>query len=166
MRLHRCAEIGCRELIKIGLDYCDKHYQKRMQSYKVRQAKAEALNAKTLRGQHDRFEYNKQYNAEVRPELGHEFYQSKQWKRISRYIKQRDMYTDAVDGRVYDQGDLIVDHCIPRRLLDSKAEQYDLNNLWLLSRSHHSHKTAIEKKMSDGKLKHISRDWWIKVLKD
>ncbi|MCT4420720.1 HNH endonuclease, partial [Leuconostoc falkenbergense] len=29
-----------------------------------------------------------------------------------------------------------------------------------------NHKTAIENKMSDNKLKHLSRDWWIKVLKD
>ncbi|MBZ5977359.1 HNH endonuclease [Leuconostoc gelidum subsp. gelidum] len=166
MRLHRCAEVSCRELIKLGFDYCDKHYQQRMNDYHDRKSKAQALSARTLRGKHDVTERDREYNSEVRPELGHEFYQSKQWERISRYIKQRDMYVDAVDGMVYDQGNLIVDHIVPRRLLDTNAEQYDINNLWLLSRSHHNHKTAIEQKMNDNKLKHISRDWWIKVLKD
>lgn len=165
MRLHRCAEVGCRELIKLGFDYCDKHYSKRISAYQVVQAKADALASQTLRGQHDKAEYFKQYSETVRPELGHEFYQSKQWERISLYIKQRDMYVDAVDGKVYDQGNLIADHIIPRRLL-AKYEQLNMDNLWLLSRSHHSHKTAIENKMSDEKLKHLSRDWWIKVLKD
>ncbi|WP_294976410.1 HNH endonuclease [uncultured Leuconostoc sp.] len=164
MRLHRCAEVGCRELIKLGFDYCDEHYSKRMTAYHQRQTKSEALRSITLQGQHAKAEYDKQYNTEVRPELGHAFYQSKQWERISKFIKQREMYVDAADGRVYDQGNLIVDHLIPRRLLD-KSEQYNMDNLWLLSRSHHNHKTAIENKMSDEKLKHVSREWWIKILK-
>lgn len=166
MRLHRCAEVGCRELIKLGFDYCDIHYSKRMSAYQDRLAKADTLASKTLHGQHAKAEYLKQYNENVRPELGHEFYQSKQWERISLYIKQRDMYTDAVDGKVYDQGDLIADHVVPRRLLKTKAEQFDSHNLWLLSRSHHSHKTAVESRMSDEKLKHVSKEWWIKILKD
>ncbi|MGR8809954.1 HNH endonuclease, partial [Leuconostoc citreum] len=157
---------GCRELIKLGFDYCDEHYSKRMASYHDRRAKADELNSRTLRGQHDKSEQTKQYNDEVRPELGHEFYKSKQWIRLSLYIKQRDMYVDAIDGRGYDTGGLIVDHIIPRRLLKSKAEQLDVTNLWLLNRAHHNHKTAIENKITDEKLKHVSRDWWKKVLKD
>lgn len=166
MRLHRCAEIGCHELIKLGFDYCDKHYQSRMNSYHDRLKKSQELKSQTLRGQHDKLEYNRNYNENVRPELGHEFYKTTQWERISRYVKQRDMYTDSVDGKVYDQGDLIADHIIPRRLFNTTAEQLDMDNLWLLSRSHHSHKTAIEHKLSDEQLKHISREWWKKVLKD
>ncbi|MBZ1511639.1 HNH endonuclease [Leuconostoc mesenteroides] len=166
MRLHRCAEIGCHELIKLGFDYCDKHYQSRMNSYRDRLKKSQELKSQTLRGQHDKLEYNRNYNENVRPELGHEFYKTTQWERISRYVKQRDMYTDSVDGIVYESGDLIVDHVVPRRLLKTSAAQYDISNLWLLSRARHSHKTFIEQKMSDNKLRHLSRDWWIKVLKD
>lgn len=166
MRVHRCAEIGCHELIKLGFDYCDKHYQSRMNDYQNRKSEADKLSSKTLRGQHDIAERNREYNSSVRHELGHEFYNTKQWERISEYIKQRDMYTSSVDGRVYGKGDLIVDHLIPRRLLNTKAEQYDVNNLWLLTKAQHNHKTAIENKMSDNKLKHLSRDWWIKTLKD
>jgi 5-methylcytosine-specific restriction endonuclease McrA len=76
------------------------------------------------------------------------------------------MYTSSVNGRVYGKGDLIVDHLVPRRLLKTSAEQYDVSNLWLLTMSQHRHKTAIETKMSDEQLKHISREWWKKVLKD
>ncbi|MDM7539055.1 HNH endonuclease signature motif containing protein [Leuconostoc mesenteroides] len=166
MRLHRCAEIGCHELIKLGFDYCDKHYQSRMNSYRDRLKKSQELKSQTLRGQHDKLEYNRNYNENVRPELGHEFYKTTQWERISRYVKQRDMYTDSVDGIVYESGDLIVDHIVPRRLLTTKTEQYDISNLWLLSRARHSHKTFIEQKMSDNKLRHLSRDWWKKVLKN
>lgn len=166
MRLHRCAEIGCHELIQLGFDYCDKHYQLRINDYHNRKSEADKLSYKTLRGQHDIAERNREYNSSVRDELGHEFYNTKQWKRISEYIKQRDMYTSSVDGRVYGKGDLIVDHLIPRRLLNTMAEQYDVSNLWLLTKAQHNHKTAIENKMSDNKLKHLSRDWWIKILKD
>ena len=166
MRLHRCAEIGCHELIKLGFDYCDKHYQSRMNSYRDRLKQSQELKSQTLRGQRDKLEYNRNYNETIRPELGHEFYKTTQWERISRYVKQRDMYTDSVDGIVYESGDLIVDHIVPRRLLTTKTEQYDISNLWLLSRARHSHKTFIEQKMSDNKLRHLSRDWWIKVLKD
>ncbi|GIC70273.1 HNH endonuclease [Fructobacillus tropaeoli] len=166
MRLHRCAEAGCRELIKLGHDYCDQHYQTRMSAFDKKRKQDQELSSQTLRGQHERYCYFKKYNEEVRPELGHEFYQSKEWEKVSLHIKQRDMYTDAVDGRVYDQGNLIADHIVPRRLLKTKAEQLDVSNLWLLSRSHHSHKTAIEQKLSDSQLKHVNREWWIKVLKD
>ena len=166
MRLHRCAEIGCHELIKLGFDYCDKHYQSRMNSYRNRLKQSQELKSQTLRGQRDKLEYNRNYNENVRPELGHEFYKTTQWERISRYVKQRDMYTDSVDGIVYESGDLIVDHVVPRRLLKTSAEQYDISNLWLLSRARHSHKTFIEQKMSDNKLRHLSRDWWKKVLKN
>ncbi|TYC51130.1 HNH endonuclease, partial [Weissella muntiaci] len=43
--------------------------------------------------------------------------------------------------------------------------QYDTSNLWLLTRSQHNHKTAVEKKLNDNQLKKVSKDWWIKVLK-
>lgn len=162
VRLHRCAEIGCRELIKIGFSFCDKHYNKRMNDYHLERDAEKDLNSKTLRGRHDRIKYDET----IRPELGHEFYHTKQWTKISQYIKQRDMYVDAIDGRGYDTGELIVDHIVPRRLLDTKAEQYDVSNLWLLNRVHHNHKTAIENKIEDNKLRHLSREWWINALRD
>lgn len=166
MRLHRCAEVGCRELIKLGFDYCDTHYSKRMSAYQNTLSQANNLRARTLQGQMQMQERNRNYDKTRRDELGHEFYQSKQWTKVSQFVKQRDMYVDAVDGRGYDTGELIVDHIIPRRLLDTKVEQYDMANLWLLNRAHHNHKTAIENKLSDNKLKHLSREWWLKVLKD
>ena len=62
MRLHRCAEIGCHELIKLGFDYCDKHYQSRMNSYRDRLKQSQELKSQTLRGQRDKLEYNRNYN--------------------------------------------------------------------------------------------------------
>ncbi|MGO3535623.1 MAG: hypothetical protein ACTINR_05010, partial [Leuconostoc mesenteroides] len=47
MRLHRCAEIGCHELIKLGFDYCDKHYQSRMNSYRDRLKQSQELKSQT-----------------------------------------------------------------------------------------------------------------------
>ena len=47
MRRHRCAEIGCRELIKPGWTYCQPHYEARMNKYvHARQVNADR-NAKT-----------------------------------------------------------------------------------------------------------------------
>ncbi|MGO3590087.1 HNH endonuclease signature motif containing protein [Leuconostoc falkenbergense] len=166
MRLHRCAEVGCRELIKVGYDYCDKHYSKRLADYHVKREQTQALASRTLRGQQHVLERNRDYDSSKRQELGHEFYHSKQWTKISQYVKQRDMYVDAIDGRAYDTGDLIVDHIVPRRLLKTKTEQYNMDNLWLLTKVRHNHKTAIENKLSDNKLRHLSREWWLKVLKD
>ncbi|MCT3110846.1 HNH endonuclease, partial [Lactococcus lactis] len=54
---------------------------------------------------------------------------------------------------------------IPRRLL-SGMEQYNTDNLWLLTKSQHNKKTAIENKLSDQQLKNVGRDWWKKVLKN
>ena len=45
-------------------------------------------------------------------------------------------------------------------------EQYNTDNLWLLTKSQHNKKTAIENKLSDQQLKNVGRDWWKKVLKN
>lgn len=51
--MHRCAEIGCRELIKPGWTYCQPHYEARMKKYvHAKQANADR-NAQTLRGQYE-----------------------------------------------------------------------------------------------------------------
>ncbi|TVV27040.1 HNH endonuclease [Weissella cibaria] len=93
------------------------------------------------------------------------FYNTKQWKKISAYVKSRDGYADAINGRLWDEGDLIVDHIIPRRLLP-KDKHLDTSNLWLLTRAQHNHKTSVEKKLSENVLKHASREWWGNVLRE
>lgn len=163
MRLHRCASVGCRELIKLGYSYCDKHYQERLSNYKAQQAKQDDLMSKTLRGKHDKQLHDRKYNQEVRPELGHDFYTDKRWEKLSEAIKIQRAYTDEVTGKVHDKGEVIVDHIIPRRLCN-EDEAYAIDNLWVLSRATHNRKTYLESKMSDNQLKHVSKDWWIKVL--
>lgn len=163
MRAHRCAEIGCRELIPLRWDYCDKHYQLRMQKYIKAKQISNETKAKTLRGQRELAEQTKVYDKGRRYELHDGFYQSKQWTRVSEFVKQRDGYCDAIDGNLWDKGDLIVDHIIPRRLL-SKSEQLDTENLWLLTKRQHNHKTAVESKLNENVLKHAGRNWWINVL--
>ena len=96
--------------------------------------------------------------------MGHEFYQSIQWRKLSARIKVRDLYIDAVDNRVLGNNELIVDHIIPRRTAPELAMNED--NLWLLSREHHNRKTSIEQQMTDDELRHMTKEDWIKRLSD
>ncbi|QIL51240.1 HNH endonuclease [Weissella coleopterorum] len=164
MRMHRCAEIRCTELIPMKYDYCQKHYEARMQRFNQQRLNSQELSSRTLRGQQKLREATQSYDETTRQELHDGFYQSKQWEKIASYVKQRDGYLDGVDGKAWDKGDLIVDHVVPRRLL-GRDEQLNTDNLWLLTRSQHNHKTAVEKKLNDNQLKNISKNWWIKILK-
>jgi len=165
MRLHRCANVGCRELIPLKYSYCQKHYDERLGNYINQRAESKAKASLTLRGQHNQAEQNREYDQIRRKELHNGFYQDKRWSKISEYVKARDGYVDAIEGKAWDKGDLIADHIIPRRLL-SGMEQYNTDNLWLLTKSQHNKKTAIENKLSDQQLKNVGRDWWKKVLKN
>lgn len=165
MRLHRCANIGCRELIPLKHSYCQAHYNDRLDNYMAQRAKNKARASQTLRGKRDLAEQNRKYDQTRRKELHDGFYQSKQWTRIAEYVKQRDSYIDAIEGKTWDKGDLIADHIIPRRLLPG-VEQYNTDNLWLLTKAQHNLKTSIEKKLSDQQLKHVGRDWWKKILQN
>ena len=165
MRMHRCAEIGCRELIKTGWTYCQAHYEARMSKYVKAKQDSMEMKAKTLSGQHELSQTTKEYDATRRQELHDGFYNSKQWNKVSAFVKQRDGYRDAIDGKVWDVGDLIVDHIIPRRLLPVD-KQLEVDNLWLLTKAQHNHKTAVEKKLSVNVLKHAGRDWWAKILRE
>ncbi|MRM79457.1 HNH endonuclease, partial [Lactococcus lactis subsp. cremoris] len=51
MRLHRCANIGCRELIPLKHNYCQKHYDERLGNYINQRAESKAKASLTLRGQ-------------------------------------------------------------------------------------------------------------------
>lgn len=102
-------------------------------------------------------------NSNRSEELGHAFYQSTQWARLSARVKVRDLYTDSVNGLVYGKGELIVDHIVPR--LVDESRKLDESNLWLLNREHHNRKTAIEKRMTTEQLKRMTKNDWIKLLK-
>lgn len=156
MLVHRYNASGCRELVQTK--YCGRHEQESAQRY----AKWKATQPNTLKRRAETHEYDKT----TREELHDGFYHSKQWRKVSQFVKERDGYIGAIDGKLYDDGELIVDHIIPRRLLDNRVAMLDASNLWLLNRRQHKHKTDIEAKMSDTKLKHLNKNWWKKILKE
>lgn len=148
MKVSHCNQKFCRRLVPQGERYCSKH---------------KALHQWSGGSKKVTKDYYKRYNEVTRDQEANDFYHSKQWKTVRDYTVARDMYTDQVTGRVSDE--LICDHIVPRRLL-SKEEQLNTDNLWSLSRGTHTIKTRMEQHMTDNQLKHVSREWWKKVLKE
>ena len=155
-KVHFCSELRCQRVIQFDQRYCEQHAKLHQQERfdKLKQM--------------DRSDYFKHYNQEVRPEESNRFYSSKQWKQVSEYVKQRDMMTSGVTGKVLSDHDCITDHCVRRDLCSNPL---DTNNLWLLSKREHYFKTLIEQdtlKKPNGKqiLKHASKKWWIKVINE
>lgn len=148
MKVSHCNQIGCRKLVPQGQRYCDEHAK---------------LHQWTSGNNQQTKDYYKRYNKVNRDQKANDFYHSQQWKTVRDFVVARDIYTDQVTHEVSDE--LIVDHIIPRRLL-SAEQQLDTGNLWSLSRGTHTVKTRIEQHMTDNQLKHCSREWWEKVLKE
>lgn len=148
MKVSHCNERDCRELVKQGQRYCQVHAKLHQWSGGSQQVKKDGY---------------RDYNRNRRDQEANDFYHSKQWTSTRNYVIARDMYTDQVTGRV--SNELIIDHIVPRRLL-STDEQLDTSNLWSLSRGTHTIKTRMEQHMTDNQLKHCSKDWWTKVLKE
>lgn len=148
MKVSHCNQIGCRKLVPQGQRYCDEHAK---------------LHQWTGGNNQQTKDYYKRYNKVNRDQEANDFYHSQQWKTVRDFVVARDIYTDQVTHEVSDE--LIVDHIIPRRLL-SAEQQLDTGNLWSLSRGTHTVKTRIEQHMTDNQLKHCSREWWNKVLKE
>lgn len=154
MRVHQCNERGCRRVVPLHQRYCEEHAELH-QPYKGVDKQ-------------ERRRYYKAYNMNDRDKDANDFYHSKQWTTIRNYLVNRDMYTSSVSGKVINDHDLIVDHIIRRDLC---GDPLDVDNLWCLSRSEHAIKTQLEEsimKQPNGanKLKHISREWWIKAIKE
>lgn len=155
-KVHLCNEHFCNRVIPFSDRYCNEHAQLHQQERFEYLAKQ------------DRTDYYKHYNQEVRPEESSTFYNSTQWKKVSEYVRQRDMMTSGVTGKVLDDHDCITDHIVRRDLCSNPL---DTSNLWLLSRQQHYYKTQIEENIAkspngDNKLKHISREWWINAIKE
>ncbi len=112
MRVHRCAEIDYRVLLKNSWSYCEQHYGTCMNKYMKAKQVTFDQKARTLRWHYELSQSTKAYDSTRRQELHDGFYVSKQW----------------------DKDDLIVGHIIPRRLLP-KDRQLDTDNLWLLTKA-------------------------------
>ena len=169
MRVHRCNWIGCRELIPYDQKFCPLHEiaNQRQHEHYLQEMK-DSLKG-TRKARHDNQVAQAKYDAEVRDQDATAFYHSKRWVKLSRYVKVKQGYISEVSGQVLNDNDCQVDHIVKRSLLPVE-EQYNQDNLWLLSKHEHSIKTAIEAKMiRDGKsnvLTHLDKSWWTKVIRE
>lgn len=77
MRLHRCAEIGCRELIKNSWSYCERHYAARTDKYVEAKQVSFDQKTRTLHGQYELSRLTKTYDGTRRWEQHDGFYASK-----------------------------------------------------------------------------------------
>lgn len=163
MKMRRCKYgQGCRKLIPYDESYCDTHALV-MADIKKNEELEQSRLREVSQGYQQSERHTKYANSNRSMALGHAFYQSTQWARLSARVKVRDLYTDSVDRLVYGKGELIVDHIVPRLIDESRA--LDESNLWLLNREHHNKKTAIEKRMTTEQLKMMTKANWIKLLK-
>lgn len=151
-----CGFKYCHKVIPFNQRYCTQHAQEHQQERFEYLAKR------------DRTDYYKHYNQEVRPEESSTFYNSSQWKKVSEYVRQRDMMTSGVTGKIIISDKCVVDHIVAKRLCDNPL---DTDNLWLLTYQEHYYKTQIEENIAkspngENKLRHISREWWKRAIKE
>ena len=157
------------ELVPQGSKFCELHeVSNQRQREHYQQELSQSLKG-TLREAHLKRQAQAKYDAEVRNKQATAFYHSKRWIKLSRYVKVKASYTSAISGQVLNDNDCQIDHIVKRSLLPVE-EQYNQDNLWLISRREHQLKTAIEAKMvRDGKadvLKHLGKEWWKKVIRE
>ncbi|WP_420798493.1 HNH endonuclease [Lactiplantibacillus plantarum] len=84
------------------------------------------------------------------------------------YVYSRDLATCQVCGQALDDRK-IVDHI--HGLKVSPNEKLDKDNLWVLCYRCHNIKTQLEESIKEqpngnNKLKHISKQWWVKAIKE
>lgn len=146
VKMHHCYHVGCHELLPFEVKYCRKHTINKIRTPED--------------SKRDKF-----YNQYKRDKEANSFYHSKRWTDTRNYIVARDMYVSGVSAGILNDKDIIVDHIIPLRLLNGD-DRYEMSNLWLLSRKEHNIKTKLEQSMKPNQLRHVSKDWWIKVIKE
>lgn len=152
MLAHRCGERGCRKYIPTEKRYCDEHAK--LHIWKPTK-KEKSIS-------------DKRYNEHSRDEESNSFYHSKEWTRMRDFVYSRDLATCQVCGEAISDRK-IVDHV--HALKVAPEEKLDDSNLWVLCYRCHNIKTKGEQKIAQSingtnKLKHISREWWIKTIKE
>lgn len=154
MKVHRCCHRGCKGLIPQSDRYCSKH-------------KGDAKRYTDRVHQAVQASGNRQYNQFQRDPVTNRFYHSREWQAVHQQVLLRDMYTDQVTGLPMLSGErFIVDHIVPLRLCDTTEAKLDPSNLWCISSSMHNVKTKMEQSMTDNQLRHCSKAWWTKVLRE
>lgn len=152
MKVSHCNERGCRALVQQGERYCSEHAKlHQWQSGSNKQSK----------------DYYKRYNNVERNKKANSFYHSREWQEVREQVLIANFYSDSVTGLPAIKGErLIVDHIIPLKLLGTNKDRLNPDNLWVLSQHVHSIKTRMEQNMNDNQLKHCTKEWWTRVLKD
>lgn len=153
MIAHKCGHRGCNKYIDINKRYCDEHA-------KLHTWKRKTGNAKKAEDKH--------YNQFKRDEESNTFYHSKQWVKLRDLVFLNDMATCQVCGDAVEDRK-IIDHI--HALKVSPDEKLDPDNLWCLCYRCHNIKTKIEQSIlaktnGKNKLKHISKDNWVKYIKE
>lgn len=167
MRLKHCNWRGCTKLVKQGQSFCDEHLKadlKRKQAYISAKTKRES----TVKGRQLKLARLSGYNANTRDPEANAFYHSAKWQHMRDYVYSRDLATCRVCGQALSNRK-IIDHIHPLKVAPN--EKLDKDNLWTLCYRCHNIKTNLEqtiKAQPNGstKLKHISRDWWVKAIKE
>lgn len=167
MRLKHCNWRGCNKLVSQKTDFCKEHKQAdlaRKQNYIKQRDKFKS----TIKGKQLANAHMAHYNVSVRDQQANAFYHSVQWQRMRDYVYSRDLATCQVCGQALDDRK-IVDHIRPLKL--APDEKLNKDNLWILCYRCHNIKTQLEesiKEQSNGnnKLKHISKQWWVKAIKE
>lgn len=167
MRLKHCNWLHCLRLVKQGVDFCDEHKQasiERKKEYISTKTKRES----TTKGKQLAASHMAHYNATTRDPEANAFYHSVQWQHMRDYVYSRDMGMCQVCGNAVTNRK-IVDHIHPLKVAPN--EKLDSDNLWTLCYRCHNIKTDLEQSIKSqpngvNKLKHISRDWWKKAIKE
>lgn len=171
MRLKHCNARGCTRLVKQGVDFCDEHKQadlERKQNYIKQRDKAKS----TVKGKQLKQAKMAHYNAVTRDPEANAFYHSVQWHKARELAFAKAMGVCECCGRAIglDGKRGYVDHIVAYKV-GTKEQSLSQTNLWLLCPECHAIKTRLEesiKKQPNGstKLKHISKSWWIKAIKE
>ncbi|WP_237770980.1 HNH endonuclease [Lactiplantibacillus plantarum] len=154
-------------MVPKGQSFCDKHEamnEQRKANYKA----SLDQRSQTVAGKQVRRDHQAYYNHVRRDKEANTFYHTKQWQSVRDYVYARDMATCQVCGNAVTDRK-IVDHIHPLKV--SNEERLSQDNLWTLCYRCHNIKTNLEesiKEQSNGvnKLKHISREWWQKAIKE
>lgn len=167
MRLKHCNWRGCDKLVPQGTDFCPTHKQQqleRKQAYISTKTKRES----TTKGKQLANAHMAHYNATTRDPQANAFYHSTSWQHMRDYVYSRDMGMCQVCGNAVTDRK-IVDHIRP--LKASNEERLSQDNLWVLCYRCHNIKTNLEESIKEqpngsNKLKHISKQWWVKAIKE
>lgn len=95
------------------------------------------------------------------------FYRSPKWINTKNSRIKDDKYTCLVCREHYDEtSKFIVDHIIPRKLLQDENQWCDKTNLWTLCKCCNSVKQRLEHVFNDEQLETITKDQWIKLIRN